>query len=84
MRKRPRRINGITQIVVSLVSIFLGFCWAFTSVSVESAPVPSDPFSLVMSIFLPFMIFCLGIPLSMYVWSVFDGIKIYKHSQEKQ
>ncbi len=78
--------NGIIQIVLSFSSVFLALCSVFLfyfGLAGSQAVSHDSPLPLLL-LLLIFPIFCPGLPLAMYIWSVFDAIKIYKHSQEAQ
>jgi len=75
--------NGIAQIVLSFSSLAIGFCWVFFLVlfALGSGTIAQDSPLVPFLIILPFLVFCPGLPLAMYIWSVFDAVKIYRHSQ---
>lgn len=76
--------NGIVQIVLSFSSVFLALCSVFLLYFGLAATqaVPQDSPLPLLLLLLIFPVLCPGLPLAMYIWSVFDAIKIYKHSQE--
>ena len=72
--------NGITQLAISLSWMLVGPCllFFFLSSSMSGGGITADsPFQVI----LPSMAFLLSLPLAMYIWSVFDAVKIYRHSR---
>ena len=76
--------NSIVQIILSFSSVFLAICSFFLfyfGLAASGAVSQDSPLPLLLVILI-FPIFCPGVPLAMYAWSVVDAVKIYRHSQE--
>lgn len=76
--------NGITQLVLSFSSVGLAVCsvvlFYFGLLSIQA--LPQDSLLIILFVLLAFPLVCPGVPLGMYIWSVVDAVKLYRHSQE--